>query len=89
LATVHQALVPSFPNARSIPSAVNLCRANAGKSAHHSPALPGLKHAAAEGASATKAALTSSPTSKALGPMHGPSHANKSLRFAKPVLSLM
>ncbi len=77
--TVHQSGPPSLPQTRSTPWACNRSRAKAGRSHHHLPgtSIRGLKCALAPGSTAQKAARTSSPTSKAWGPMQGPSQASQ------------
>ena len=72
--TVHQDGDPSLPVMWVTPRASKRIRANAGKSAHHLPFVgPGWKHSLARASTAQNASLTSWPTSKACGPMHGPS----------------
>ncbi len=76
---VHQAGLPSLPKSCTTPKACNRWRASAGRLASHLSALHALKQSLACGLPSVKADTTSAPTSKASGPMHGPSHAINSV----------
>lgn len=79
LVNVHQAGLPSLPNSCTTPKACSRWRASAGRLASHLSAPHALKQLLACGLPSVKADTTSAPTSKACGPMHGPSHAINSV----------
>ena len=73
---MHQGALPSFPWIWVMPRRCRRCRANAARSANDLPFDWVTKQQAAAASCATKTSRTSGPTSKAFGPMHGPSHAS-------------
>jgi hypothetical protein len=74
--TVHQPGLPSLPYTCAMPSACRRWRASAARLARNLPGACSLKCCAAATSCAQKASRTSEPTSKACGPMHGPSQAS-------------